>query len=679
MIELPPVQLPVAGESAGVIRLTDFSAISDAEGVLAGAALEIDCDRACYYAPGQIRAINRPPGDMLHPDGCNQCQPGAIVRWDRAIKGGMFLAARLRDGRHLAAVPVASPTAFAWLENDGGRLCVKAGTLGTESFGDAAPAAGRDLPLLAWAADADLYAACEAAWRRAVEDPAVGRSTRPRTEKHYPEVFEYLGWCSWEEYKSDINEALLLETFDKLDASGIPFRFVLVDDGHIEHDGDRLLKKLDPDPIKFPNGWGPLMARREPGRVRWIGLWLNFNGYWNGIKPNNSLGLDEHLAPVPAGAPAPRPALQPRDGFLHATAFYDAFIGHARRAGFDFVKVDNQARNVTLYRGAANAARAAAANAQALEQACARHMDGLLNCMAHNNICVFNTRLSAVTRCSEDYKKEDLWRAKMHLLDSYANALWMGQTVWGDHDMFHANDPVAGGVMAASKAVSGGPVYLSDDPAALRREEIMPLCLEDGRLLRPLAPAVPLPESVYINPLDEALPYRVIAPLTGRAAAVVAYNLTDPERPVEGSFTIDDYAHAGGMLQDGRPSWPAPAGGLLLYDRKAGRAHRLDRAPFDFHIERFGDFFALLCPIVAGWAVIGREDKYLSPAAVEVLDAGAVELVLRLRETGPLLVWSEGGRLAAVGIGAFAPAGPDGLWRLDLPVGVVDKILRIRR
>jgi hypothetical protein len=39
--------------------------------------------------------------------------------------------------------------------------------------------------------------------------------------------------------------------------------------------------------------------------------------------------------------------------------------------------------------------------------------------------------------------------------------------------------------MAAEKALSGGPVYLSDGPKECNMPAIAPLCYQDGRLLRP--------------------------------------------------------------------------------------------------------------------------------------------------------------------------------------------------
>ncbi len=652
--------------TGGVECTQNLSATPDAAGVLLRCAVEVPAfDVACYFAPMQKYDPFGKANEDLFPDGANRCQPLAMTDWRDLKRGGMFLLLRIAPDDYLAILPLAGGETMAWLEGQDGRLVLAAGTLGTAGF------AG-DVPLCAWARSKDLYAACEQAWQAAVEHPLIGRSTRLRRDKHYPAVFSYLGWCSWEQYHGDIDEGVLVEAVRRIEASGIPIRYVLIDDGHL-HEGmgaeKGVLKGLDPNAEKFPNGWGPVLATRDPGKVRWMGLWLNFNGYWGGVSPENDLGeLNAYLEPVPAGA------LQPKEDLPSATGFFDAMVGRARQAGFDFIKVDNQSAALKFLRGTAHPVRAATNRAKALEAACALHMDGLINCMAHNQSCVMNTRCSAVTRCSEDYKVDDAWRAKSQLFNAYGNVAWLGQTAWCDHDMFHSCDRFAGEIMARAKALSGGPVYLSDAPASLEPAYIRPLCYEDGLLLRPLAPAAPLPESLFIDPYAEPKPFRVIAPLAGRCAAVGLYNLTEPSVSVTASVEPGDYTHAGAMMQDGRPTWSLPAEGLLLVDWKSGQARRLDE-PHAVTLPGFGDALVLLCPIVRGWATVGRLDKYLSPAAVEVLAVSDDELLLRMHETGPLTIWRADGEVRCDK--GPAEATGDGLWRIDLPAGGRDAVLRL--
>lgn len=542
------------------------------------------------------------------------------------------------------------------------------GTLGTE-------AVSCDAPLFSWYYSYDIYTASRMAWALAITCKPVAGSTDFRSNKKYPEVFKYLGWCSWEQYKWNINEKVLVDVVKQIEASGLPIRYLLVDDGHLDADEHRKLKSFDPNKDKFPNGWAPLLAMRSEDKIKWMGLWNTISGYWETISPQNDFGkeMNKHLVSVDRTN-----ALVPRNDPQSTRIFYDAHIRAVKKHGFDFVKIDCQARNIAWYIGTDNAVEATRNNLQALESAVKDNVDGTINCMAHNLACVFNTSYSAVTRCSIDYKLGKEARGKSHLLQSYSNTLWIGQTVWGDHDMFHSSDHYAGRIMAVSKAISGGPVYLSDNPNDFIAEYIRPLCYEDGELLHPIAPAVPLPDSLFVAPMRQTKAYRVIAPLAGGAAAIVAYNLYHPtsETPIQTSLTSRDYTHASAMIQPFPGKWKVPDEGLVVYDWYTGKAEKLGEK-YTFELNGFSDRLLHLCPIQKGWAVIGRTDKYLSPAAAGVLLVTSEELRLHLVESGPLAIWLADGVPQATNA-SFVDQG-NGLWKANIKTGSRNLVITIRR
>lgn len=651
---------------------------ADAGGLLWSAPVVVPAWTRCvYYAPFQRHAIN--PDLDLWPEGYNQCHPLPVRDLRDLKRGGLFTVFELEDGRHLALLPLVGFNSVAWLRGDAAGLRLEAGTFGAD------PEFYGELPLLAGVCDADLYRACARVWELALAHPALAGVGRLRHQKTYPEVFEYLGWCSFEEFKLNIDEGVIVDSIRRLAASDLPVCWALVDDGHVD-DGaraddpapetqegavgqvsgaleQRRLHGARPHPEKFPRGWSPVFAAAAGTRLRWLGLWLNFNGYWGGIAADHALGakVDEHLVEVGPGMKLPGEG--PRDGEV----FFDAFTKPVREAGFSFLKVDNQAGNIRKYVGrVANAAFASAGCKHGLERAVERHFDGLISCMAHNNVCAFHQPHSQVMRSSEDYKKEDEWRARHHLHNSFGNMLWLGQTVWGDHDMFHSSDRVAGPLMARSKAISGGPVYLSDSPDNFVADLIRPLCFSDGRILRPLAPAVPLAESVFVDPYEDDDAYRVIAPLPHGCAAAAAYNLTWPAKPVRGSWTAGDLGHAAALLSSAEAeAWGRAGAEVLCYDCLAGTA-RVLREPVSFELAPLTDAFVILSPVVAGWALVGDPRKYLPPSAVTHCEITSGRMVVAGYEAGPLLVWRADGRVTAdVPVEAVG----SGLWRLNLPAG----------
>lgn len=88
------------------------------------------------------------------------------------------------------------------------------------------------------------------AYNALIADKKVS-SLKRRVDKEYFEAFDYLGWCTWEHYHYDIDETKILNDMNAIEASGIPVRYILIDDGHIANE-DRQLTSLTPNKQRFP-------------------------------------------------------------------------------------------------------------------------------------------------------------------------------------------------------------------------------------------------------------------------------------------------------------------------------------------------------------------------------------------------------------------------------------------
>lgn len=672
----PPVtevfNLQEIGES-GIRKIADYRGIPDTNGVLIKKEIILPpFRRACYFS-----------ADFHFPDGANRWLPW-IIRDSlnepftpgypetpygmKATRQGAFLMLELEDGRYLSILPLTGTLTTSWLYVDkNSRLWLYCGNLGASGI-----TAG--VPLFAWSFSGDLYQTCRDVWNIALNEPLSGGHTDFRMNKTYPGIFRYLGWCSWEEYREGITGEIIQEAVKNIRDSKVPVRYVLIDDGHIDH-RERKLVSFRPND-KFPHEWEDIIALKDDRDIRWMGIWQNFNGYWEGIAVNNRLGekINEHLSPP---CPGKDDFLMPSRNPESAREFYSAYIGRMAQYGFDFVKIDNQAGALENYSGCANAVQSAHFCSQALEEAVVRDMDtALINCMAHNSVCLFNTRWSPVTRISIDYRYGDAERGRSHLFQSYQNSLLLSHTVWGDHDMFHSDDHDYGRLMAISRALSGAPVYLSDNPVNFLDEFVLPLCYENGELLRPLAPAAPLPGPAFLDPLNEAETYPVIVPLPNKAASIAVYNLYNKDTLLEGGIAKTDYPHAPALIQPAEDPWEQPAEGLLLYDWYLGKARILDEE-YTFRLEGLSDRLVHLLPVSDGWAVIGRTDKYLSPAAVRNIRCDEQALEFTLVETGPLAIWTGSGIPVSENI-EFENAG-NGLWKADMPKGKRNVRIRIGR
>ncbi len=657
---------------SGIEILRDFSGEPNDDGILATYSISLPDYRKGYYFSSDTRwprYSNRLIPWVFEKNFSNLFD--ADERPDPNLRlpnpNGMFALFQLLTGEYLVLLPLAGAETMSWLYvDDKMQLKVKLGTLGKEKVQG-------NFPLLGWARHEDLYAAIHQTWKKALEcEPLQGR-VNWRCEKAYPEAFRYLGWCSWEEFRHDIDSELLANAAKEIEKSNAPVRWMLIDDGHQEVK-DRKLIRFEPDKSKFPHGWQPLIEQRSE-KLKWFGLWHSFNGYWEGIHPDHKLGeLNEHLIDVYDDDST---LILPKNNKQAAKAFYERMIGSAKHYGFDFVKIDTQSHQLFYYMGLIdNAVQASARNSQVLEEVCQQMSLGLLNCMAHNPVCLFNTRYSNVSRSSMDYRQENEGLTKTRVYQAYSNTLLFGQTQWTDQDMFHSSDPVLGEVMGIANALSGGPIYVSDAPKDFKSKNIQPLCFDDGELLRPLAPAAPLPDSMFRNAIREKQAYRVIAPLANQSAAIAVYNLNHETNTITTEISPNDYRCTSAMMQPYPGKWDVPEEGLVVYDWHEQRGEKLDE-PYQIELQGFSNRLLLLSPIYKGWAVIGRSDKYLSMAAVDEIEYGEDQLTLTLHESGPVVVWSEDGE-PELEVHDVEDLG-DGFWEVKLPVGKMEYILELKR
>lgn len=538
---------------------------------------------------------------------------------------GDALLMELANGEFLFAKAVTGSNSLSWLQvNDNGSVTLYVSTLGQDYLKP-------QVPLLLIRQEKDIYSTVKQAYRELVKDSETAQ-LKERTEKEYFEAFRYLDWCTWENYHFDIDESKIINDMNAIETSGIPIRYILIDDGHLANK-NRQLTGFIPDKQRFPSGWKNIMSHKKGDKIKWMGLWYALSGYWMGLSPEN-----EFPQVIRQTLYKYNDCLLPGRDSARIRSFYHHYVCELKEQGFDFLKIDNQAFTLPLYMGGRESVRQAIDCNRSLEAETHLQNMGLMNCMAQNVINTDHTLYSNCTRVSIDYKKYDKDMAKSHLFQSYTNTLLLGQTVWPDHDMFHSCDTICGSLMARSKAISGGPVYLSDAPSDFVRDNIFPLIDEQGKLFRPEAPAVPMPESVLSNPLWSGKAYRVAAPTGNGAMSLICYNLNSlpQHQQIEATIRKEDYLFRNGFEQ----TTSLQAERILLYDWELQKAEELSGC-IHVTLTGFSDKLYHLCPIRKGWAVIGIQDKYLSPSTVQIVSQTEKQLKLNVLCAGTLKVWAE--------------------------------------
>jgi hypothetical protein len=283
-----------------------------------------------------------------------------------------------------------------------------------------------------------------------------------------------------------------------------------------------------------------------------------------------------------------------------------------------------------------------------------------LNCIAQHHLHVFKQRKSATIRSSIDYVKGDPENHAFVNLQSLRNTLYLGMVHWCDYDMFLSSLPT-GRLMAEIRALAGSPLYVSEAMEKVNPECIRPAIWCDGEVIRPLAPATLTPEGFFTDPAKLVL--RAVAPLEGQVASFWLANLQSTE-PAQATLSPGDYRFGGIMIQPYEGLWEMPPEGLVVFDRNEGKAWRMMN-DFKVTLPRWESRIVHLIPVQDGWAVIGRPDKYLSPATGRRKKSSPNEIRIELKESGPFLIWLETG--TPVVKGAKVTRQNPQLYRIDLP------------
>eukprot|EP00752_Nemacystus_decipiens_P017232 g15436.t1 len=131
----------------------------------------------------------------------------------------------------------------------------------------------------------------------------------------------------------------------------------------------------------------------------------------------------------------------------------------------------------------------------------------IIHCMCHDSEILLQLPAcygrQPVIRGSDDFYPRDRGSHSPHIYANAYNGLMISNCGLQDWDMFQTNIGEASWMHAAARAVSGGPVYISDRPGDHNTEILRRMVLEDGGVLKPPANALPCLRSLFVDPQRE--------------------------------------------------------------------------------------------------------------------------------------------------------------------------------
>ncbi|XP_075508934.1 putative galactinol--sucrose galactosyltransferase 6 [Primulina tabacum] len=384
-----------------------------------------------------------------------------------------------------------------------------------------------------------------------------------RQEKKLPRLVDYFGWCTWDAFYQEVTEEGVEAGLESLKAGGTPPKFVIIDDGwqlvggdedktqEIEEEASQVkqskLLRLTgiKENSKFQNKEDPTVgiknivniAKQKHG-LKYVYVWHAITGYWGGVRPGvkemeeyeSAMIYPELCKGVMEQEPAWKTDAIALQGLglvnpKNVYKFYNELHSYLASAGVDGVKVDAQCILETL--GAGNGGRVELTRQyhQALDASVTMNFPGneIIACMSHNLESFYCSKQTAVVRASDDFYPRDPVSHTIHIASVAYNSVFIGDIMLPDWDMFHSHHPAAD-YHGSARAISGGPVYVSDAPGKHNFDLLKKLVFPDGSILRARLPGRPTKDCLFSDPSRDGVSLLKIWNINKYTGVLAVYN-----------------------------------------------------------------------------------------------------------------------------------------------------------
>jgi raffinose synthase len=164
-------------------------------------------------------------------------------------------------------------------------------------------------------------------------------------------------------------------------------------------------------------------------------------------------------------------------------------------------------------------------NYQITEAPNAKDSVPLIACMCHSTENLFSYMETPSARASDDFYPKDIASQTVHIVSCAYNSVFLSEIASPDWDMFHSQHEFAE-MHAAGRAISGGPVYVSDYPGKHNENLLRRLVMPNGRILRTSIPARPTIDCLFKNVMQDGVSaLKLWSKNIGGGGVVAAFNV----------------------------------------------------------------------------------------------------------------------------------------------------------
>ncbi|KAK9995198.1 hypothetical protein SO802_024901 [Lithocarpus litseifolius] len=252
-----------------------------------------------------------------------------------------------------------------------------------------------------------------------------------------------------------------------------------------------------------------------------IYVWHALCGAWGGVRPGSthlsakvvpckvSPGLDGTMTDL-----AVVKIVEGGIGLVHpdqSDDFYDSMHSYLAKVGITGVKVDVIHTLEYVSEEYGGRVELAKAYYKGLTSSISKNFkgNGLISSMQQcNDFFFLGTNQISIGRVGDDFWFQDpngdpmgvYWLQGVHMIHCAYNSMWMGQIIQPDWDMFQS-DHLCAKFHAGSRAICGGPVYVSDSVGGHDFDLIKKLVYPDGTIPKCQHFALPTRDCLFKNPL----------------------------------------------------------------------------------------------------------------------------------------------------------------------------------
>lgn len=436
-------------------------------------------------------------------------------------------------------------------------------------------------------------------------------SFRLRTDKNIPEFLDYIGWCTWDAFYGGVDEDKVIMGLESFKKAGFPLGFMILDDG-IWNSNNEYLNTASVSESKFPNGLHSLISKaKNDYGLKMFGVWHCFTAYWCGINPDGELAKKYSYIKSYADIGPWIEEDTSQDIFMISPddieSFYEELHSYLYHEGADMLKIDGQSSLDLFTSGKIGQGTAMKKYQQGMQKSAEKYFNSrVIHCMSNSIDVAYNMMTTNCWRNSYDYAPKDMKMQKEHIYINAMNAVWTSTFTVPDWDMFQSHSTGAE-IHAASRAISGGPVYVCDYPEKQNFDILNALVISGGKVLRCEQPALPTADCLFTDCRYDKKLLKIYNTNCGEKIGIIGiFNCNVNNESIDDSYSPSDVKNINGT---DFAVYSFCSKKLIKSPRSAIINIRLDSDGYDI---------ITVSPIENGIAPLGLTDKYNSSAAVKV-------------------------------------------------------------